>query len=267
MIRQPVAAGNFYPASKKVLEAQIESMSDTKAVKQDALGVVSPHAGYIYSGAVACELFSNIRITDSVIILGPNHTGAGEDFAIYRTGKWRTPIGNIDIDEKLSAVICKNTNLIKNDFSAHMYEHSIETQLPIMQYFKNDFKIVPIILSGGSFQQYQQIAEALADAIKELGRRVLIVASSDMTHHEPQDNAKSKDKIAIDAVLKLDEKLLYKTVREYDISMCGYIPVLIMISAVKKIGAKSAKLIKYSTSGDITGDYSSVVGYAGISIQ
>ena len=145
MIRQPVAAGNFYPASKKVLEAQIESMSDTKAVKQDALVVVSPHAGYIYSGAVACELFSNIRITDSVIILGPNHTGAGEDIAIYRTGKWRTPIGNIDIDEKLSAVICKNTNLIKNDFSAHMYEHSIETQLPIMQYFKNDFKIVPII--------------------------------------------------------------------------------------------------------------------------
>ena len=267
MIRQPAAADKFYPASKKALEAQIKSMSNAKTDEEDALAVVAPHAGYTYSGPIACELFSNIRITDSVIILGPNHTGIGENFAIYGTGKWRTPLGDIDVDEELSAVICKNTGLIKNDISAHAYEHSIEVQLPIMQYFKNAFKIVPIILSDGDFGQYQQMAAALADAIKELGRDILIVASSDMTHYESRDNAKNKDKMAIDAVLKLDEKLLYETVRKHDISMCGYVPVIIMISAVKKLGGRSARLIKYSTSGDITGDYSSVVGYAGISIK
>ena len=267
MIRQPVVAGKFYPVSKNVLEAQIKSMSDAKTDKKDALAVVSPHAGYTYSGPIACELFSNIRITDSVIILGPNHTGVGENFAIYGKGKWSTPLGDIDIDEELSSVICKNTSLIKNDISAHAYEHSIEVQLPIMRYFKNTFKIVPIIVNDGDFGQYQQIASAIADAIKESGRDILIVASSDMTHHESRDNARSKDKIAIDAVLKLDEKLLYEVVRKHDISMCGYIPVIIMISAVKKLGGKSARLIKYSTSGDITGDHSSVVGYAGISIK
>ena len=267
MIRQPVAAGKFYPASKKALEAQIKSMSNAKTDKKDALAVVAPHAGYICSGPVACELFSSINITDSVIILGPNHTGIGEAFAIYGTGKWRTPMGDIDIDEELSAVICKNTGLIKNDISAHTHEHSIEVQLPIMQYFKDNFKIIPIVLSDGDFQQYEQVAAALADAIKSSGRNILIVASSDMTHYEPENNVKSKDKIAIDAVLKFDEKLLCEVVREHDISMCGYIPVMVMILAVKKLGAKSAELIRYSTSGDITGDYSSVVGYAGISIK
>jgi MEMO1 family protein len=268
MIRQPIAAGKFYPASKKALYDEIESMSQSASPdKKRALAVVLPHAGYVYSGHITCEVFSDIEITDSVIILGPNHTGMGQPFAVYGNGKWRTPLGDIDIDENLSAAICENTSILKNDPSAHMYEHSIEVQLPIIQYFKNSFKIVPIVLSEGDIQQYNQIASALAHSIKNTGKNILIVASSDMTHYEPRDKAKVKDKIAIDAILELDENLLYEVVQRHDISMCGYIPVIVMISAVKKIGATSAKLVRYSTSGDITGDYSSVVGYAGIIIQ
>jgi MEMO1 family protein len=267
MIRQPVAAGRFYPASKEALNDQIRPMSDKGADKKDVLAVISPHAGYVYSGPVACRVFSNIHITDSVIILGPNHTGIGQAFAVYGRGKWHTPMGDIGIDEELSAALCKGAGLLIDDASAHAYEHSIEVQLPIMQYFRNDFRIVPIVLSEGNLQQCQQIASVLADSIKKTKKNILIVASSDMTHYEPQDKAKSKDKIAIDAILELDENLLYEVVQRHGISMCGYVPVMVMLSAVKKLGAKRAKLITYSTSGDITGDYSSVVGYAGISIE
>jgi MEMO1 family protein len=267
MIRQPVAAGQFYPASKKALEAQIGSMSVDRPDKESVLAVVSPHAGYIYSGPVACGLFSNIRITDTVIILGPNHTGIGQPFSVYGRGSWRTPLGDISIDEGLSADICMNTGLFREDPSAHRYEHSIEVQLPIMQYFKDDFRIVPIVLSAGHPQQCGQLAAALTGAIKNSGRDILIVASTDMTHYEPRESAEAKDRIAIDAVLKLDERLLYEMVIKHDISMCGYMPVMVMISAVKSLGAGSARLVRYSTSGDVTGDYSSVVGYAGISIQ
>jgi MEMO1 family protein len=268
MIRQPIAAGKFYPASKKALYDEIESMSKSAGPdKKRALAVVSPHAGYMYSGRIACEVLSGVEITDSMIILGPNHTGAGQSFAVYGKGKWRTPLGAVSIDEDLSAAICKSADILKDDVSAHMHEHSIEVQLPIIQYFKNNFKIVPIVLSEGDFQQYNQIAAALAHSIKNSGKDILIVASSDMTHYEPQDKAKDKDKLAIDAILKLDENLLYEVVKKHDISMCGYIAVMVMISAVKKLGAKSAKLVRYSTSGDIAGDYSSVVGYAGIIIQ
>jgi MEMO1 family protein len=267
MTRQPVAAGKFYPGSKKALDEQIGLMPGKGTDKKQVLAVVSPHAGYVYSGPVACSVFSNIRITDSVIILGPNHTGTGQPFAVYGKGKWHTPMGDIAIDEELSASICQGTDLIKHDTSAHAYEHSIEVQLPIMQYFRDDFRIVPIVLSDGSLQQCQQIASAIAEAIKRAKKDILIVASSDMTHYEPQDKAKSKDKIAIDAVLKLDESLLYEVVQRHGISMCGYIPVVVMLSAVKKLGGKEARLVKYSTSGDVSGDYSSVVGYAGISIE
>jgi MEMO1 family protein len=267
MIRNPVAAGKFYPASKKALESEISAMADASADKKNAVAAISPHAGYVYSGPVACKLFSNIRIPDSIIILGPNHTGIGENFAVYKKGIWRTPMGDIEIDEGLADDICGTTELLKNDLSAHMYEHSIEVQLPIMQYFKNDFRIVPIVLGNGDFQQYQQLASTLARAVKNQGRDILIVASSDMTHYEPQALAETKDKTAIDSMLKLDEKLLYDVVKKHDITMCGYVPAIIAISAAKQLGAKSAELVMYSTSGDITGDYSSVVGYAGILIE
>jgi len=264
MIREPVAAGTFYSASSDVLRDQIESMVDKKASLKKVLGVVSPHAGYQFSGAVACELFSNVKITDTVIMLGPNHTGLGKPFALYAEGNWRMPFGDVSIDRDISAALLRKTDLIEEDVTVHANEHSLEVQIPIMQYFKPDIRIVPIVIGTTGLKECLEVAEKVADVIKESGKDILIVASSDMTHYESQRDVEKKDKIAIDAVLKLDEKLLLKSVEKYNITMCGYIPTVIMISAVKALGATSARLIKYQTSGDITGDYSQVVGYAGI---
>jgi AmmeMemoRadiSam system protein B len=242
-------------------------MIDKNASKEKAFGIVSPHAGYIYSGPVAGALFSHTEITDTVVILGPNHTGIGHTFSLYKEGRWSTPFGMVDIDAGLSDDILKSSSLIKEDKTAHAYEHSLEVQIPFMQYFKKDFKIVPMVVSNASLDAYKKVAEAIAGSIKKTKSGILIVASSDMTHYESHESAKKKDKIAIDAILELDEKLLLEKVAEYDISMCGYIPTIIMLIAAKLLGAKKAKLIRYQTSGDVSGDYSAVVGYAGIMVQ
>jgi AmmeMemoRadiSam system protein B len=267
MKREPSVAGTFYPASVEALKRQIGSMVDKDAVKEKVKAVVSPHAGYVYSGPVAGELFSHIDITDTIIILGPNHTGLGPVFSLYKGDNWYTPLGEISVDTVLCSVISKGAKSIKLDENAHIQEHSIEVQLPFIQYFKKAFKIVPIVIGHANLSLYREVAKAIADAIKEYRQDVLIVASSDMTHYEPQDEAQRKDRIAIDAILKLDEELLLKKVEECNISMCGYAPTVVMLIAVKSLGAKSAKLIKYQTSGDTSGDYSAVVGYAGIIIK
>jgi MEMO1 family protein len=267
MTRQAVAAGRFYPGSKKELMGQIGSMVVPQTSLKEVLGVVSPHAGYIYSGPVASELFSKVKITDTVIMLGPNHTGLGEPAALYAGGNWVTPLGSIAIDETIAEAICSRNRLIKRDISAHMHEHSLEVQLPIMQYLKPDFKIVPIIFGLDVLKEYNRLAHTLADVIKESGKRILIVASSDMTHYESRLIAAEKDRSAIDAILRLDETLLLERVAKQHITMCGYLPVAIMIACVKRLGATSSNLIRYSDSGDFTGDYSQVVGYAGIVIE
>jgi len=267
MIREPVAANKFYPAASAALRAQIESMVDKKAHSKKALGIVSPHAGYAFSGKVACEVFSKVEITDTVIMLGPNHTGRGQAFALYPEGCWNTPFGDVPIDKDLSSALLKRSGLIQEDATAHLAEHSLEVQLPIMQYFKPDFKIVPIIIGASELKPCLEVAQAIAATVAEHDKNVLIIASSDMTHYEPQLDTEKKDKLAIDAVLGLDENLLLKSVKTYNITMCGYIPTVIMISAVKALGATSAHLVRYQTSGDVSGDYNDVVGYAGIIIE
>jgi len=267
VVREPVVAGQFYSSSPEALKDEIASMVDKQAEKKDVIGVFSPHAGYPYSGHVAGILFSNIKITDTVVILGPSHTGIGPVFSLYTKDSWRTPFGEVEIDEELCCRIEAGSDLIEADETAHMQEHSIEVQLPFMQYFAKDFKIVPMVVSNSDLDAYEKVAEAIASSIKESKRKVLIVASGDMTHYEPQEDAQKKDNLAIDAMLKLDEKLLLERVRTYNISMCGVITATIMLLASKYLGAKEARLIKYQTSGEITGDYSAVVGYAGLAIR
>ncbi|MFH1868712.1 MAG: AmmeMemoRadiSam system protein B [Candidatus Omnitrophota bacterium] len=267
MIRNPAVAGQFYPASPKALKDLIGSFVDKAAKRQRAIGIISPHAGYIYSGAVAGALFSCVEIPDTIVILGPNHTGAGSRFSIYSQGSWRTPLGEVKIDSSLAKDIQSRCSLIKADTAAHTYEHSLEVQLPFIQYFRKEFKIVPVVLNHADNDTYKEIAEAIASAIRDSEKEVLIVASSDMTHYEKYDRAKEKDKIAIDAILNLDETLLLKKVSEYNISMCGVVPSVIMLTAAKSLGAKMARLIRYQTSGDVSGDYSAVVGYASIVIE
>ncbi|UCG53887.1 MAG: MEMO1 family protein [Dehalococcoidia bacterium] len=264
MIREAVVAGRFYPDSPVELREMIASMIDEMAMKEDIIGLVSPHAGYIYSGSVAGVTISRVRLKDTFIILGPNHTGMGKAFSIMTQGTWRTPLGDVEIDSELAGGIAGLSGYLEKDIDAHRYEHSIEVQLPFLQYFKKDFKLVPIVLAQADDSVYKEIGEAIAGAIKKIKREVIIIASSDMTHYESQALAKEKDKRAIEAMLALDEDELIEKVERLKISMCGYAPAISLITAAKALGAKRAELVRYQTSGDISGDYNSVVGYAGL---
>jgi AmmeMemoRadiSam system protein B len=267
VIRKAVVAGQFYPASAPELKSLIKGMVAERAKKEEVIGLISPHAGYIYSGAVAGAVISRVKFKDSFIIMGPNHTGMGKPFSIMTEGSWQTPLGEVEVDSELGKKILAYSHHLEEDETAHLHEHSIEVQLPFLQYFSPGFKIVPIVFAPAHPAIYKEIGKAIAGAIKELGRGAVIIASSDMTHYEPQAWAEKKDSQAIEAVLALDEDRLLKRVDELNISMCGYAPAVSLIVAAKELGAKGAELVKYQTSGDTTGDYSSVVGYAGIIIK
>ncbi len=266
MVRNPVVAGQFYPGSAAELSAMIEMMVDKKAAKQEVVGLVSPHAGYIYSGPVAGAVISRVKFKDTFIIMGPNHTGMGKPLSIMTRGVWKTPLGEVEIDAELAQRILTASRHLTEDDIAHQFEHSIEVQLPFLQYFKPDIKIVPIVLAHSGGEVYKEIGQGIAQAVKESGREVVIMASSDMTHYEPQDSAQHKDTQAIEAILELNEDELLKRVEELNISMCGYAPTVSLIAAARELGATGAELVKYQTSGDTTGDYAAVVGYAGIII-
>lgn len=265
--RKPAVSGQFYPGTKSALEKQLELLiPKITAEKINAFGAVVPHAGYIYSGGVAGLVYASISPKKTYIILGPNHTGIGQAFSIMDLGAWLTPLGKAEINQGLAQEIIKSCPQVEIDTSAHSFEHSLEVQLPFLQYIVNNFDFVPIVLSQASLSQYQNFGKALSEVIKNYKHDVVILASSDMTHYEPHEEAKRKDKMAIDAILNLDVDELAQKIARYDITMCGWAPVIVMITACKAQGATKAKLIKYQTSGDTSGDYSSVVGYAGIAI-
>ncbi|MFH1640954.1 MAG: AmmeMemoRadiSam system protein B [Candidatus Omnitrophota bacterium] len=267
-IRRPAVAGQFYHSSKLGLEKQIKGLIDVTVVKTDAIACMVPHAGYMYSGNVAAATFSNINIKDKVILLGPNHTGLGHELSIMTEGSWITPIGEVRIDDNFAKKLVSDSKFLKDDPLAHLSEHSLEVELPFLQYLKTNFSIIPIAFLSDDLKILREIGKEIADSIKSSGieNSVTIVASSDMTHYEPANIAKEKDMLAIESILELNEEKLMRTLREFNVSMCGYAPVVCMLSLAKALGAKNSKLIKYQTSGDITGDYDSVVGYAGIII-
>ena len=267
MTRQPVVAGQFYPAQAAKLKEMIRGMVSETAAREDVIGLVSPHAGYIYSGPVAGAAISRVRFKDTFIILGPNHTGMGKPLSIMTEGTWETPLGPVEIDSELAGRILSGSQHLQEDARAHQFEHSIEVQIPFLQYFKKDVRIVPITLAYADAATYKELGKEIAQAVKDLKKEVVIIASSDMTHYEPQESAQRKDRKAIEAILELNEDELLRRVNELDISMCGYAPTVALISAARKLGATSAELVRYQTSGDTTGDYSAVVGYAGILIK
>ena len=267
MIRRPVVAGQFYLASPQRLMTQVEQYIIKDVEKENAVGIVSPHAGFIYSGQVAGAVYSKINIPKKIIILGPNHTGLGSEASIILDGEWEMPNGNIKVDSQLAAKIAEYSEIIEEDYMSHLREHSLEVQLPFIQFFTNEFSIVPICLSIHRLEDCIEIGNSLAKAIKDIEKKVLIVASTDMTHYESHQTAKQKDQMAIDKILELDAEGLYETVRSNRISMCGVIPTVTMLITCKQLGANQANLIKYMTSGDTSGDYSQVVGYAGIIIK
>lgn len=261
-------AGQFYPGSSRELAAEVDSLMEPKAQRTEAIGCVLPHAGYMYSGAVAGATVSRLIVRDHVFLLGPNHTGLGTAFSVMTSGEWRTPLGSVRIDSGLAGALTCDSDIFSADEQAHAREHSLEVELPFLQRAGKDFSIVPVTIGTDDEGALKEAGRRIAGLVRERGitGKTLIVASSDMTHYEPQQSAEKKDRAAIDAVLSLDADTLYRVVRQKDISMCGFAPAVTMLTAVKELGAKKAELIKYSTSGDVTGDRSSVVGYAGIII-
>ena len=268
MRRKPAVAGYFYPGQREELSGMIEGMIDAEMKRERAICVVSPHAGFVYSGPVAGAVFSAVILPDTFVILGPSHRGISSRFAIMKEGVWETPLGDIPLESQLATLIMKNSSLVVEDKKAHSEEHSLEVQLPFIQYFKKEFSIVPICLSYDvSYEELGELAKAISQGIQDFEREVLIVASTDMSHYVSQKTAEKKDFLAIDKVLKLDPKGLHDIVQKEDISMCGFQPTTSALIASKELGARKAELIKYQTSGDTSGDYSQVVGYAGIRIS
>ena len=218
----------------------------------------------LFRSRVAGQVFSRVEIPADVIILGPNHRGVGAAQAIMASGTWDMPMGQVEINEVLASKVMAHSSLLKNDAVAHNYEHSLEVQVPFIQALRPDFKLVPILLSVSSFQECQEVGRALAHGIFDYGSEVLIVASTDMTHYEPHQKAMQKDKMAIDKILELDPEGLLKTVLGRGISMCGIVPTTVALIACKEMKANSVELAAYSTSGETSGDYDQVVGYAGL---
>ncbi len=267
MKRKPAVAGQFYSSNPTALSEEVRGYFEKVADKQKVVGVLSPHAGLMYSGAVAGAVFSRIEVPETFIILSPNHTGLGSLVSIMSKGSWQIPTGELEIDEDIAAELLKQCRLVEDDSLAHKMEHSIEVQLPFIIQLSSGVRIVPITMITDSLDTCRIVGEALSDVISSSGYTVTIVASSDMTHYEEDSVARSKDRKAIDRILAMDPEGLYRVVKEDNISMCGFGPAVTMLFAAKKLGADSAELVKYMTSGDISGDYGQVVGYAGMLIK
>lgn len=271
MKRNPAVAGQFYQEDPDSLGRQVRQYVTDDLSKEQPIGLVSPHAGLIYSGSVAGEVYSSIEMPETFVLIGPNHTGLGTNISLMSQGEWEMPDGPFRIDEKLSRRILTNTPLAKSDTQAHLLEHSLEVQLPFISYFSKETKrkpeIVPIIIMSATLDDCRLLGEGISKAIKSSDYPIVIVASSDMSHYVSDDTAREKDKMAIDKILSLEPEGLYNTVRKERISMCGYLPATIMLYAAKALGAKKARLIKYTTSAEVSRDYDHVVGYAGILIR
>jgi len=267
MIRRPAFAGQFYPQTEASLRKMLSGLIDPVSEKQDAIGVIMPHAGYVYSGDVAGATISKVELKKTAIILGTNHTGRGEKFSIMTSGSWFTPLGEVKIDTEIAESILKESPLLKEDALAHSQEHSIEVEIPFLQYLRNDMRIVPIAISpSAELSECRSLGEGIANGFKKIGRSGIFIASTDMTHYESKDAAHEKDRLAINAILSVDEEKLFNIVKENDLSMCGLPATCVLINICRNLGAKKAGLVKYQTSGDTSGDYSSVVGYAGMII-
>jgi AmmeMemoRadiSam system protein B len=264
MARHPAVAGRFYPRDGDTLLKDVQAYLSTQAATIPALGCVVPHAGYIYSGAVAGAVYAQIDVPRRCLVLCPNHTGKGRPLAIMSQGVWETPLGEVPIDAALADTLKKKFPLLADDVDAHRSEHAIEVELPFLQARRPDFTFVPIALGTAQFDVLEKLGEAVAETVQPQSDKILIIASSDMNHYENDAITRVKDHKAIERMLALDAHGLFDVVMREEISMCGFGPAVVMLTATKRLGATSAELIRYATSGDVSGDREMVVGYAGV---
>lgn len=269
MRRKAAVSGQFYPADPGELRGLIEQCLEAgkKGKRSKALGVVVPHAGYIYSGAVAGAALAQVEIPGTVLILGVNHRGVGSPYSIQLEGTWETPLGEVPIEARLASALQKESALLVADPAAQQFEHSLEVEVPFLQVLNPGVQIVPICIGGMTKEELQPLGESVAAVLQNWKEPVLILASTDFSHYIAAAEAKKKDRFALEAIESLDGAGLLGEVWRREISMCGFAPTACALFALKKLGASQARLIRYSTSGDVTGEYDSVVAYASFLIR
>ena len=273
MIREPVVAGQFYPDTKEDLKQMINDCfkhkfgPGTKNIQSDEkiFGIVSPHAGYVYSGPTACHSYNSISnlSPELVIIIGPNHFGVGKNAATMTDAKWLTPLGTVEVDSEAAKQVSEISKIIEIDNYSHSQDHSLEVQIPMLQtIFSNEFKILPIILLSQDLETANDVGNAVSEIVKN--KNAIIVASSDFTHYEENSFAHSQDKALIEPILELDVERFYQVLIEKRVTACGYGAMASTMIACRNLGATRGELLGYTTSGDVSGDKSSVVGYGSI---
>jgi len=270
VLRHPAVAGRFYPGDPGDLRTEVhgylsQDISTAAAIK--ALGCIAPHAGYMYSGHVAGAVFGRIEIPPLCVVMCPNHTGRGQALAMMSEGTWETPLGEVPIDAAFAGALRERFPALQNDSVAHRAEHAAEVELPFLQVQQPNLRIVPIALGTGRFEVLEQLGLALADIVAKGNEPVLMVASSDMNHYESDVVTRAKDQRAIERILTLDARGLFEVVTQQNISMCGFGPAVVMLTAARQLGASAAELVKYATSGDVSGDRDMVVWYAGVIVK
>jgi len=269
MVRPPAVAGRFYPDQPDPLAEQVALYCAAPAGSacRKALACVVPHAGYRYSGHVAGAVYARLELPRRFLLLGPRHYPRGEAQAILSEGSWQTPLGCAEIDTELATELKQACAALVEDDVAHRDEHALEVQLPFLQALAGDFRFVPIALGTKDYGALEALGHAIAAVLARRAEPVLIVASSDMNHYESDEITRRKDGAALDRVLTLDPRGLYDVVRREGITMCGVGATISMLTAARLLGATRVELVRYATSGDITGDYREVVGYAGCIID
>jgi MEMO1 family protein len=267
MLRMPAVSGRFYPSNPAELTGLIRQYT-TVEKKEEAIlkakACLVPHAGYVYSGHVAGAVYGRISIPKKLLVLGVRHYPHGEKAAILSSGEWRTPLGNALIDEPLAEALREACPLLREDSVAHSSEHSLEVQIPFLQVLQPEFTFVPIALGTVRFEDLIAVGVAIGDVMAAAGEEILLLTTSDLNHYENDGTTRVKDHKAIDRILAMDARGLYDTCRNEAISMCGLGPTVAMLTALQKLGNTRAELVRYATSGDVSGDYSAVVGYAGM---
>jgi hypothetical protein len=269
MKRQPVVAGRFYDDNPEKLNHMVDGFLALGSEQRDGktrLAMV-PHAGYVFSGAVCGKTLGLAKLESTILLLGPNHTGMGGRFALWAEGAWDIPGGSLAVDVELARSIALAHPLIIEDTAAHVREHSLEVILPFLSRINVETTIVPISVSSRSLEDLQSVGTAIGLALKEFGRPVSIVVSSDMSHYISHEEAKRLDSMALEAAVNLDPAGLFNTVRTNDISMCGVLPMTVGLSAALEMGATKGELVAYATSGEVSGDFDQVVGYAGVLVS